>query len=126
LKPYDPAYVRGWTVERYQVDLRKASETSRQQMDSQITAMCGRQVPGDTYKDLQVQAQYSDRTFKHILVPIWLVTYTFGARTFQTIVNGYTGSTAGDRPISWSKVFFYIILPAIVVLIIIAITQLDL
>ena len=29
LKPYDPAYVRGWTVERYQVDLRQAAQTSQ-------------------------------------------------------------------------------------------------
>jgi hypothetical protein len=118
LKPYDPAYVRGWTVERYQVDLRKASDTSRQQMDDKLKALCGSQVPGDTYTNLQVSAQYSARTFKHILAPVWLVTYTFGPRTFQTIVNGYTGATAGDRPISWVKVFFYVILPLLIALMI--------
>ncbi len=121
VKPYDPAFVRGWTVERYQVDLRKASERNRQQMDGEMQSLCGAQVPGDTYRDLQVQTQYAARTFKHILVPVWLVTYTLGAKSYQVLVNGYTGSTAGDRPISWVKVFFYIILPSIVVLIIIAI-----
>jgi len=49
-------------------------------------------------------------------VPVWLVTYTLGAKSYQVIVNGYTGQTAGDRPISWVKVFFYIILPAVVLL----------
>ena len=122
LKPYDPAFVRGWTVERYQVDLRKASEMNRQQMDAEMQSLCGAQVPGDTYRDLQVQAEYAARTFKHILVPVWLVTYTLGAKSFQVVVNGYTGQTAGDRPISWVKVFFYIILPSIIVLIILAIT----
>ena len=123
LKSYDPAYVRGWTVERYQVDLRKASETNRQEMDQKMTALCAKDVPGDTYMNLQVNTQYSARTFKHILVPVWLVSYTFGSRSFQTIVNGYTGETAGDRPISWVKVFFYVILPALIVLIIVAISQ---
>jgi ribosomal protein S27E len=123
LQPYDPTFVRGWTVERYQVDLRKASEMNRQQMDQDMTARCGKEVPGDTYTNLNVSAQYSARTFKHILVPVWLVTYTFGSRSFQMVVNGYTGTTAGDRPISWVKVFFYIVLPAIVILLVVALTQ---
>jgi hypothetical protein len=125
LKPYDPAFVRGWTVERYQVDLRKASELNRGQMDSEMTALCGGQVPGDTYRDLQVRSTYAARTFKHILVPLWLVTYTFGPKTFQVLVNGYTGASAGDRPISWIKVFFYIVVPTILLLILIALAKLQ-
>jgi hypothetical protein len=121
LKPYDPAFVRGWTVERYQVDLRKASERNRQQMDSEMQSLCAAQVPGDTHRDLQVQTQYAARTFKHILVPAWLVTYTLGAKSYQVIVNGYTGKTAGDRPISWVKVFFYVIVPSIILLIVLAV-----
>ena len=50
LQPYDPAFVRGWTVERYQVDLRKASETNRTQMDQAMTALCATEVPGDTHR----------------------------------------------------------------------------
>jgi len=123
LKPYEPAYVRGWTVERYQIDLRNASDMNRRQMDEKMRALCASHVPGDTYSNLQVSARYAGRTFKHILVPIWLVTYRFGSRNFQTIVNGYTGTIAGDRPISWPKVFFYVVLPTIVMLIVIALLQ---
>ena len=85
--------------------------------------LCGRQVPGDTHRDLQMNAQYADRTFKHILVPVWLVTYTFGARTFQTVVNGYTGAVAGDRPVSWVKVFLYVILPILIAVVIFLLVQ---
>jgi hypothetical protein len=125
LKPYDPAFVRGWTVERYQVDLRKASEANRQQMDQEMYQLCGAQVPGDTHRDLQVRTAYAQRTFKHILVPAWLVTYTFGPKTFHVLVNGYTGTTAGDRPISWVKVFFYIIIPAFFILLVIVYLKLQ-
>ena len=123
LKPYDPAFLRGWTVERYQVDLRKASELNLGQMNQQMQALCAAQVPGDTHRDLHVQAVYAKRTFKHILVPVWLVNYTFGPKSFQVLVNGYTGATAGDRPVSWIKVFFYIVLPSIILLILIALVQ---
>jgi hypothetical protein len=125
LKPYDPAFVRGWTVERYQVDLRKAADLNRGRMDQQMYALCGQQVPGDTHRDLQVQSVYARRTFKHILVPAWLVTYTFGPRTFHVLVNGYTGSIAGDRPVSWIKVVVYIVIPAIIVLIVLALANMQ-
>jgi ribosomal protein S27E len=116
LKAYDPAFVRGWTVERYQVDLRAAADTSRALMDATMERLCSSQVPGDTFRDLQLRSQYDERTFKHVLVPIWVVTYTFGARSFKIIVNGHSGEIAGDHPRSWVKIFLYIILPLMILM----------
>ena len=104
LKPYDPAYVSGWVVEQYQIDLVAAAQASRTRMDSALRSMCASQVPGDTHRNLQVQADYSAQTFKHILLPVWLLTYTYGARTFQVTVNGATGKVAGEYPLSWVKI----------------------
>lgn len=106
LKPYSPEFVRGWTVERYQVDLRQAAQRGEEQMQVQTRYLCSEQVPGDTQRNLQVQANYSKRTFKHILVPVWLVSYTYGARSYQVLANGYTGVLAGERPYSAWKIFF--------------------
>ncbi len=106
LQPYSPEFVRGWLVERYQVDLRQASERSQEQMDEATRSLCAAEVPGDTHRNLQVDARYSGRTFKHILVPVWLVSYTYGSRSYQVLANGYTGSVAGERPYSWVKIFF--------------------
>lgn len=109
LKPYSPEFVRGWTVERYQVDLRQAAQRGEAQMQAQTRALCADQVPGDTHRNLQVQANYSARTFKHILVPVWLVSYTYGARSYQVLANGYTGALAGERPYSAWKIFFAVL-----------------
>lgn len=123
LKPYDPAYVRGWTVERYQVDLRQAAETSRQQMESVVYQLCEREVPGDTHRNLQVRSDYRGRTFKHILVPVWLVTYTYGAKSFQVVVNGHTGRMAGEHPLSWVKITLAVLAVLLVILLFIALSQ---
>jgi hypothetical protein len=100
LVPYDPGYLAGWVVERYQIDLAAAAERSREQMDAKLRQMCARQVPGDTHRNLAVRSSYSGQTFKHILAPIWLATYTYGGRIRQVLVNGVTGTVAGERP--WS------------------------
>jgi hypothetical protein len=116
LVPYDKAYLAGFVVEHYQVVLIDAYQRARDQMENQLRQMCAEQVPGDTYRDLQIQARYSGETFKHILVPVWLLTYTYGAKAFQLLANGHTGTMAGEYPKSWLKILL------VVVLVIIAVT----
>ena len=67
-------------------------------MEGKVRAMCAQQVPGDTQRNLQVDADYSAQTFKHILVPVWLLTYNYGTQTYQVVINGVTG--ADRRPVS--------------------------
>lgn len=116
LAPYDPSYLSGWVAEQYQIDLLAASQLSRQRMDNDIRNMCISKIPGNTYRNLQVNAQYSEQTFKHILLPIWLATYTYGAKTFQVAVNGYTGKIAGKYPLSWVKVTIAVVIGLLLIL----------
>jgi len=117
LKPYDPGFLSGWVVEQYQIDLVAAAQNSREIMEEKTRALCSAEVPGDTQRSLEVASTFSGQTFKHILVPIWLIAYTYGARTFQVVVNGYTGSIAGRHPLSWIKITLAV-LALLVVLII--------
>ncbi len=123
LKPYDPGYVAGWVVERYQLDLVAAAQRSRQLMDTKLRSLCASQVPGDTHRNLRVHADYSGQTFKHILAPVWLLSYAYGRRSYQVVVNGSTGSIAGDRPYSWIKITFAVLAALILVLVLVAIGQ---
>src|SRR2546423_6833247 len=104
LAAYNPGFLSGWVVERYQLDLVSAARNSREQMDAELRAMCAAQVPGDTHRNLEVCASYSGQTFKHILVPIWLLSYDYGRRAFQVVINGFTAQIAGKYPRSWVKI----------------------
>ena len=107
----------GWTVERYQIDLLSAAERGRQEMTNELRRLCAQQVPGDTQRNLVVDATFHDQTFKHILAPVWLMTYVYGAKSYQVVVNGVTGTIAGSRPYSWIKVTLLVIALLIVFLI---------
>jgi Zn finger protein HypA/HybF involved in hydrogenase expression len=120
LVPYDPGYLSGWTVERYQIDLIGAAQKSRERMDEVVREHCASQVPGDTHRNLAVSATYHDQTFKHILSPVWLLSYTFGATTYQVVVNGVTGKISGSRPWSWIKIGLLVLVVVIIGLIILA------
>jgi hypothetical protein len=117
LVPYDTGYLAGHVVEHYQVVLVDAAQRARESMEAQLMTLCGQQVPGDTYRNLQIGPDYSGQTFKHILVPIWLLSYTFGRRTFQVIANGYTGVIAGRYPKSAWKIFFAVMAVLLAILV---------
>jgi hypothetical protein len=109
LSPYNAGFLSGWVVERYQIDLVAAAQHAREIMDQKITGLCAAEVPGDTHRNLDVDTDYSQQTFKHILVPLWLLTYNYGPRNFQVVINGFTGTIAGKYPKSWVKIFFAIL-----------------
>ena len=114
LTPYDTGYISGWVVEQYQIDLVQAAGRSDGMMHDRLREMCARAVPGDTHRNLQISPEFSDQTFKHILLPVWLLTYTYGTKNYQVVVNGFTGKMGGEYPISWVKVTIAVILGLIV------------
>jgi len=109
LKPYDKAFVSGFVVEHYQIVLVDAAKRSEESMTEQVRQLCAAQIPGDTYRNLNIQPTYSGQTFKHLLVPIWLLTYNFSAKAYQVVVNGATGRMAGDYPKSFWKILFLVV-----------------
>lgn len=123
LVPYDTAFLSGHVVEHYQIVLTDASNQSQQQMHQTLEQLCARQVPGDTHRNLVIHPAFSAQTFKHILVPIWLLTYLFGSKTYQVLVNGSTGRIAGKYPLSGWKIFFTVVLVLIVAMVFILASQ---
>ena len=57
-----------------------AAERARAAMNAKLEALCAQQVPGDTYRNLAVRADWSGQTYKHILAPVWLLSYDYGRR----------------------------------------------
>ena len=82
--------------------------------------LCATQIPGDTYRDLRIAADYSGQTFKHILAPVWLLSYHYGAKAYQVVINGSTGSISGDYPKSWVKISFAVLIALILLLLILS------
>ncbi len=78
-------------------------------MRRMLEQLAAQQIPGDTYRNLVIHPVFSSRTFKHVLVPIWLLVYMFGSKSYQVVVNGYTGRIAGRYPYSPWKIALLIL-----------------
>jgi hypothetical protein len=92
-------------------------------MQQTLEQLCASRIPGDTYRNLRIHPVFSGQTFKHILVPIWLLAYVFSGRSYQVVVNGSTGKIAGKYPYSWWKVLLLIV--AILIVVVLAMTMAD-
>ena len=115
LQPYEPAYLSGFQAEHYQVDLAEGFGEAREIMDDEIRSSVRADIGGDTQQIHSVQTEYKNITFKHILLPIWISAYQYREKTYRYLVNGRTGEVQGERPWSWVKIFFAVLLGLIVV-----------
>jgi predicted RNA-binding Zn-ribbon protein involved in translation (DUF1610 family) len=118
LLPYDTAYLSGHVVEQYQVILVDAAEQGLARMQAELREMCIAEIPGDTYQNLQMSPHWSGRTFKHVLVPVYVMTYVYRAKPYQVVVNACNGRMGGTYPISWIKVALIILAILIVIAIV--------
>jgi DNA-directed RNA polymerase subunit RPC12/RpoP len=123
LAPYDPGYLSGWVVEQYQIDLGAAADHARKLMDDDLESMCASEVPGDTHRSLSIHPEYSGQTYKHVLLPVWVLSYNYLGTVYQMLINGYTGKIAGRYPKSWIKITLLVLAIAIVVIIIYSLAQ---
>jgi len=104
LVPYEDKFLTGFKTESYQVDVKQGFEVSKQKMDPMIEQTIRRDIGGDHQRIHSKSTQYSDITFKHILLPIWISAYRYNNKVFRFMVNGQTGEVQGERPYSWIKI----------------------
>lgn len=104
LVPYRPDYLAGWRAEEYQLDLHEGWEHAQRRIEERQRSRCAGDVPGDTQRRLEVRNRIADVRWKHVLLPLWSLSYRFGGETYTVLVNGQTGRIAGEAPYSWVKI----------------------
>jgi DNA-directed RNA polymerase subunit RPC12/RpoP len=121
LKSYEPAFLSGHKAQTYQIALDEGFEYFKNRVYPVIEQDARADIGGDEQRVHDIQTQYSDITFKHLLLPIYAGAYQFGGKTFQIVVNGRTGEVQGERPYSWLKITALVLLIIVVILILVAI-----
>ena len=107
LQPYSPAFLAGWKAEEYAVDLNEAWKRAVARMESTQEGRCAGDVPGDTHRFLSVTNRFSDETFKHVLLPVWISAFRYGDKVYRFLVNGQTGEVVGKAPWSVGKILLF-------------------
>jgi hypothetical protein len=104
MQPYEPSYLSGFLAEEYAVGPKEALASGQQRMTQELEALCGHEVPGDRFRNLQVRTAWSGLAYKNGLFPVWIAAYQYGGKPYRFLVNGITGKTDGQAPWSWVKI----------------------
>lgn len=121
LKSYEPAFLSGHKAQTYQVALDEGFELFKKVAEGVIYNDARYDISGDDQRVHQVQTEYGNITFKHLLLPIYAGAYRFNGKVFQIVVNGRTGEVQGERPYSAIKIgcLVFVILMIIIFILII-------
>lgn len=109
LVPFDEKFLSGFKAESYSVDIKEGFEKAKDRMDTAIREAIKRQIGGDHQQITSMQTKYSDITFKHTLLPIWISAYRFKNKVYRIIINGRTGKVQAERPWCWWKIALVVI-----------------
>ena len=114
LQPYQPDYLAGFQAEGYTVALADGNQVAKAKMARVIEQDVRRDIGGDEQRIDHIDTDYSNETFKHILLPVWMAAYKYNGKSYRFLVNGQTGEVQGERPWSAWKIAFATIAAAIV------------
>lgn len=104
LRRYSPEFLAGFSARRYDVGLGEGFAQARSGMEAEMRSRVERKCGYDCYRGMRYDHRFSNVRFKHILLPVWMASYTYQGKLFRFMVNGETGATAGKSPISGWKV----------------------
>jgi predicted RNA-binding Zn-ribbon protein involved in translation (DUF1610 family) len=103
-RPYSAEYVAGHLCRTYDRDVEQCFGEAERRMASEIDSTIRRDIGGDRQQIDAKDTRAHSLTFRHLLLPIWLLTVIYGGRPFQVFINGITGEVQGQRPWSRAKV----------------------
>ncbi len=93
-------YLAGWPALTYDQPLAKATLLAREKVVRNVRReLYSRVLPGQQKRNLNTGGiNWSDMTFKHILLPVWTGTYHYQGKEYKLMVNGQTGKVTGEKP----------------------------
>jgi predicted RNA-binding Zn-ribbon protein involved in translation (DUF1610 family) len=101
-KPFSAEYLAGHLCRTYDHDVEECFGEAERRMAAEIDQTVRRDIGGDRQDVDRKDTTLRSLTFRHMLLPIWLLTVIYAGQPFQVFINGMTGEVQGQRP--WSTV----------------------
>ncbi len=107
--PFNQQMLAGYFARAYEVKLDEGFQQAKVRIDEAIHVSTCRHIGGDRQRVDWIKTRYNALTYKHLLLPVWLMAYRFHNKTYQVAINAATGEVQGQRPYSWLKITFAVL-----------------
>jgi predicted RNA-binding Zn-ribbon protein involved in translation (DUF1610 family) len=116
-KPFSAEYIAGHLCRTYDHDVEHCFGTAEARIENGVRQTIHRDIGGDLQQISSMSVRYDSLSYKHLLLPIWLLTVVYQQKPFQVFINGVTGEVHGQRPWSAIKITAAVIAATIVALV---------
>jgi hypothetical protein len=104
--PFTQEVLAGYFARTYDLELDGGFLDGKRRIDQALHQDVCSRIGGDEQSVDSINTRYDGLTYKHVLLPLWLLAYQFHEKTYQVYVNAATGEVQGERPYSWIKITF--------------------
>lgn len=112
--PYTQQLLAGYGAKTYDLSVADGFKEAKQRMDAALRQEAARRIGGDDQRVHSVRTRYEALTFKHLLLPVWMLTYRYADKPYRVIVNATTGEVQGERPYSAIKIALAVLVGLII------------
>ena len=102
--PYSPEALRDHPAEAFAVPRKRARLSAIQGFKALLRQDCEMKVPGTSQRNLRVNPLFTGAHASPALMPVWIMACEYRGQTYQFLINGQSGQTEGDAPVSLWRV----------------------
>lgn len=106
LKPFSTAYMPGFLADKYDVSIEESKTRANERFLGTLDSEIRKSVVGYSSVTTMSRNTKLERGKVHYaMLPVWLLNVKWNNQDFLFAVNGQTGKTAGNLPVSKGRVF---------------------
>lgn len=106
-RSYAPAYLAGFSAERYARRADEAYVEAQARMERDLRSRAESEILSHGYDQARVtglDVEYRNVRYKNVLLPAWLSAFFYSGKQYLYMINGETGRVGGQRPYSVPKI----------------------
>ena len=109
LVPFNEKYLSGFEAEEYTIGLDNGFEYAKAKMSSKIKYNIKQDIGGDQQQITSMHTNHNNVTYKNTLFPVWTASFIWKDKTYNYAINAQNGKIVGERPYSYVKIIFAIL-----------------
>lgn len=102
--PFNQEMLAGYLARTYEIELDDGFDEAKDRIDNALASDVRQRIGGDEQRVHSIDTHYGALSFKHLLLPVWLLAYRYHEKIYQVMINATTGEVQGERPYSWIKI----------------------
>ncbi|MDD4291349.1 MAG: hypothetical protein PHX51_03800 [Clostridia bacterium] len=107
---YNNGFLAGFSAVSYSVSPKEAFDIAKDKMRARIKRAIMEQYHADKVGTLNMDTSFDGKSFKYLMVPIYVTAVSYKDKLYNQFVNGITGKTKGKTPVSAIRVIIAVLL----------------